>query len=74
MFKVDSFSDVAVAITTDEAWRYGFRWGPMVVERLVHIEGRGYVLRIKTEYQDLQIYVTEKGRKIKPMPVHDRDA
>lgn len=60
----------------DEAWCYGFRWGPMVVERLAHIDKRGYVLNIKTEHQSMQVYITEKGRKIEAMPVHDnaRDA
>lgn len=47
-----------------EAAQYGFRWGPLDVTRLAHIEGRGYVLRIITDHQEMQIHVTEKGRKI----------
>lgn len=52
--------------------RYGFEWGPLAVERLAHIEDRGYVIGIKTEHQTIQIYVSEKGRKIKAYPVRKR--
>jgi hypothetical protein len=47
---------------------YGFDWGPMKVERLAHISGRGYVLRISTEHTQMQVHITEKGRKIAPFP------
>ena len=63
-----SLSDVLVAITCDERWRYGFPWGPMTVSRLCHIEGRGYVLEIKTDHAALQVYITEKGHKIQTFP------
>lgn len=63
--EIDSFSDVAEAITLDEAWRYGFRWGPMVVERTAHIDGRGYCLTIRTEKQSMQVYVSEKGQTMR---------
>lgn len=49
----------------DDAWRYGFRWGPMVVERIAHIEGRGYALNIKTAHQSMQVYISEAGRVIR---------
>ena len=26
--------------------QYGFDWGPMTVERVAHIEGRGYVVTV----------------------------
>lgn len=55
----------------DAPWRYGFEWGPMVVERTAHIEGRGYALTIKTEHKSITVFVTEKGRKIKPYEVRD---
>jgi hypothetical protein len=55
----------------DTPWRYGFEWGPMVVERTAHIEGRGYVLTIKTEHKRMQVHVTEAGRKIKPYEVRN---
>ena len=48
---------------------FGFRWGPMLVERWTHIEGRGYVLVIQTEHALLQVYVSEAGRVIRPMEV-----
>ena len=63
MPEIDSFSD--------EAWRYGFRWGPLVVERTAHIEGRGYVVTIQTERESMQVYVSEKGRRMRayePVP------
>ena len=44
--------------------QYGFEWGPMKVERLAHIEGRGYVVTVKTDHNELQVYVSEKGRKV----------
>lgn len=47
-----------------EAAQYGFRWGPMDVIRIAHIEGRGYCLEIRTDYDRLQVYVSEKGRKV----------
>ena len=48
---------------------FGFCWGPMLVERLAHIKDRGYCVQIRTEHQILQVYVSEKGRKITAMPV-----
>jgi hypothetical protein len=44
--------------------RWGFEWGPMQVSRVCHIEQRGYVIDIRTPHASLEIYVTEKGRKI----------
>ena len=41
----------------------------MTVERLAHIEGRGYALQIATDHAVMQVYVTEKGMKIEPYPV-----
>lgn len=44
---------------------YGFTWGPMEVHRLVWVEGRGRVLSVKTDYDEVQILVSEKGRRIR---------
>lgn len=44
---------------------YGFMWGPMEVHRIVHIEGRGYVLGVDAPGGRLQIYVSEKGRSVR---------
>lgn len=33
---------------------FGFRWGPMLVERLAHIDGRGYVLQVQTGHRKMQ--------------------
>lgn len=49
--------------------QYGFKWGPAVVERLAHVEGRGRVLEVRTDHARVQIYVTEKGRKIEAIPL-----
>lgn len=49
--------------------RYGFQWGPMLVTRMCHITERGYSLEIATSHASMQVYVSEKGHKIKPMPV-----
>lgn len=45
--------------------QYGFNWGPMKVERLAHIEGRGYVVQVSTDHMQVEVYVSEKGQKIK---------
>jgi hypothetical protein len=57
---------------SDGSTRYGFAWGPMTVERLAHIEGRGYALEIKTGSCSMQVYVSEKGRVIAPEDVRKR--
>ena len=44
---------------------YGFDWGPLSVERLVHVEGRGRVLEVKTEHRTLQVYCSEAGRSLR---------
>lgn len=44
--------------------KFGFEWGPMKVERLAHIEGRGYVVAVTTEHMTVQVYVSEKGRNV----------
>lgn len=58
--------DVTVYIREDRCEiPYGFRWGPFDVERLAHIEGRGYVICIRTDHGSMQISVSEKGRVIR---------
>lgn len=47
-----------------EVTRYGFDWGPAKIERITHIEGRGRVMEIRTDHARIQVYITEKGRKI----------
>ncbi len=45
---------------------YGFRWGPILVERLIHVEGKGYSLEVRTDAGQLvQIGVSEHGRKVR---------
>ncbi len=47
---------------------YGFGWGPFDVTRLAHIEDRGYVIEVRTDYQTMQIRISENGRKITAHP------
>ena len=56
-------------MSTAAVTSFGFDWGPMKVERAAHIEGRGYVLMVKTEHARLEVFVTEAGRKIKTYPL-----
>jgi hypothetical protein len=45
---------------------YGFKWGPLKVERLAHVPDSGYALSIETDYgMVMQVYVSEKGRVIR---------
>lgn len=44
---------------------YGFQWGPMEVTRITYLVGRGRVLKIRTEHQELEVFVSEKGRNIR---------
>ena len=45
---------------------YGFRWGPLVMQRVCHDEKKmGYLLAIETDAgQSIEIRVTPKGAKI----------
>lgn len=49
--------------------RFGFVWGPMRVERLAHLEGRGRVISVKAGSKELQVYVSEKGRRVRVFEV-----
>jgi len=50
---------------------YGFRWGPLSVVRLAHVEGRGYVLSVQTEHHPgVEVRVSEKGHVIKVIDRH----
>ncbi len=55
--------EIIVSIT-----KYGFQWGPVVVERVAHIEGRGYVVSVRSsdDYDgpEVQVIVSDKGRKM----------
>ena len=49
----------------EDAQRFGFEWGPMRVVRCTHLEGRGRTLLIATDHALLEVFVSEKGRKIR---------
>jgi hypothetical protein len=57
------------------ATQYGFDWGPMVVERVAHIEGRGYCVSIRgrRDYKgpEIQVLVSEKGRSVTAYPLRN---
>ena len=44
---------------------FGFDWGPMSVTRMAHIEERGYVVGVRTDHDSIQVFVSQKGRKIR---------
>lgn len=44
---------------------YGFRWGPLMVERAARIEGRGYAVTVRTVAgRAVELFVTEAGQRI----------
>jgi hypothetical protein len=49
--------------------QFGFDWGPVVVERVAHIEGRGYCVSVRGQHDyegpEIQVYVSEKGRVVR---------
>ena len=53
--------------------QYGFNWGPVVVERVAHVEGRGYCISIRGsegyEGQEIQVLVSEKGKRVTAYPI-----
>ncbi len=53
--------------------QFGFTWGPCVVERVAHIEGRGYCISIRGRDdragQEVQVLVSERGRVVTAYPM-----
>lgn len=52
---------------------FGFEWGPMMVERWAHIEGRGRVVAITAPGRKLQVYVSEQGRSVRVFDVGGKE-
>ena len=44
--------------------RYGFRWGPLRVERIISDPKWGVVLRIGTDREQWEVRVSPKGRRM----------
>ncbi len=44
---------------------YGFKWGPLRVERAMSLPEGRVVLTVKTEYRELNIYATPGGRSLR---------
>lgn len=49
----------------DGLTEFGFRWGPMEVSRMAHVEGRGFVIGVNTDHRRCQLYVSEGGRSVR---------
>ena len=49
---------------TDEITQYGFKWGPVAVERSAVIQGGRHVLTVSTRSQAVEILVSPGGRRI----------
>lgn len=49
----------------DEDGKYGFTWGPVSVVRLGHVDGRGYFLSVQTSHDGVQLFISEKGKRIR---------
>ena len=53
----------------DGPTRYGFRWGPMLVERATHLALRkgweNFVVSVKTDHHDVEVYVSRTGRSVR---------
>ena len=49
---------------TDRITDVGFTFGPAVVERMVRDSKYGVLIGIRTQYQELQVWVSLAGRKI----------
>lgn len=57
--------------TTGAVDDYGFKWGQVVVERLGSIlrkptdPNSDKIIRVKTQYRNLEIYVSPTGRSVR---------
>ena len=49
----------------DQINEYGFTFGPATVERMWRVEGHGRCLRVKTPHAEIEVYITEAGRRIR---------
>lgn len=54
---------------SDLLTQYGFTYGPATVERVAHVEGRGRTIEVRTDHARIQVYISEKGRKIEVYPL-----
>lgn len=57
-------------MSSSEVTRFGFNWGPLIVERMTHVPGRGYVVELRPEgerdnHRLVEFYISEKGKVVK---------
>lgn len=48
-----------------ERTSYGFVFGPLNVERVSNVEGRGVCLKVETEHKVVYIYASPAGRSLR---------
>lgn len=68
---MSDFRTEGVGVSTDAFTPYGFRWGPMTVERCIEHRGTRVVL-VKTEGHTLEIAVSPKGNSVRAWLDHER--
>lgn len=54
-----------------EETKYGFRWGPLEVMRLLSDDKLGIVISVMTDTEEMEVRVTPKGKRITAM-THER--
>ena len=47
-----------------EVTQYGFKWGPLEIERAIADDKLGYVLTVRTRTETLDVVTSPKGRKL----------
>lgn len=47
-----------------EETKYGFRWGPMEIQRLMSDDKIGVVISVMTDDDEMEIRCTPKGKRI----------
>lgn len=51
--------------TEQDSYQFGFRWGQVDVVRMSEFPSGHKVIRVVTDFDDLQIYVSKTGRSVR---------
>lgn len=54
-----------------EETKYGFRWGPIEIQRLMSDDKIGVVIAVMTETEEMEIRCTPKGKRMTAI-THER--